>query len=340
MKTVLHLLVGSLVLQSASSCPSIGHYTASTDTTSSHSNSNRTSATFQKRGYPVVKSSVWPNAKITYCFADPNARSKLKSIVPKAWGMWLNAGASAKFEMEEGETTYCTVANRDSYLLISYNDEHKLVTTPGSIAGLGQDGPSMTLDPSDGFGTGKGMSNIAHEIGHAWGLLHEHQRPSLWTRDFGGTGQRNVFAFNCQNLKDYAAIAAKGNDMDRACHYMQSAVTANGGPFSALDMLPDNRGRDSGTADVVDWDSIMIYGSTAGAATANGQLLNTLTKADGTTYGYNTWPSIGDVNTLNTLYADELDPKKMSKLKMYWNKASPKHGLFLSRNKDSSSSCQ
>lgn len=25
------------------------------------------------------------------------------------------------------------------------------------------------------------VANDAHELGHAWGLLHEHQNPAFWT---------------------------------------------------------------------------------------------------------------------------------------------------------------
>lgn len=327
MNRLFQWLIGAILLQFALSCPPEGGFFPI------RRDANKTLA---KRGYRIPKADgVWPEGRITYCFADDTAKVKLGDVVRKAWEMWVIRGTNPQLKMKEGKPDYCATANRNSYLQISYNENGVLTTTPGYAAGFAAEGPSMNLDPRDGFASGSGMGNVAHEIGHAWGLLHEHQRPSLWTEEYGGSAQTNTFHFYCQNLKDYATLAAS-NDMTRPCRSMVAANSINF--FTATNILPDNRGNDMGAPGVVDWDSIMIYGSTAGAATQNGQFLITLTKADGSTFGYNTYPSESDIDTLNSLYEDELSGQKMGRFAALWSKANPKHGVFYKRNKESSCS--
>lgn len=290
-----------------------------------------------KRGYPLEDRihSVWPKGKIIYCF-DPNdngqAKRYLKSVIPKAFKLWQNAGLSNKFTMELGKDSYCNTANRQSYLLVKYNSNHELSTTPGYRTLV--DGPTTNLDPSDDFASGSGVSNIAHELGHAWGLLHEQQRTGLWTKEYGGNAATNMFDFTCENLADYEKVEAKlkekGEDMTTSCHYM--TVAKNNG-FSAFNFLPDVSGIDRGPAGQVDWDSIMIYASVAGAKTVNGQRTNTYVKAsDGSTFGYNKYPSQGDIDALNFLYGLELtDPEKNAPVPL-WKDGSKWKGIFNRKN--------
>lgn len=324
MNRLFQWLIGAILLQFALSCPPEGEFFPI------RRDSN---ATLAKRGYRISKADgLWPEGRIIYCFKDTTAKSKLGKLVRDAWDMWVIRGTNPQLKMVEGTSDYCKNANRESYLLITYNENGILTTTPGYVAGLGDKGPLMNLDPEDGIASGSRYSNVAHEIGHAWGLLHEHQRPSLWTKDYGGTAQTNTFHFYCQNMKDYATLAAS-HDMTRPCRYLRAANEIR---FSALNILPDNKGNDMGVPGVLDWDSIMIYGSTAGAAEPNGQPLNTLTKADGSTFGYNAYPSEADIDTLNNLYEDELSGQKMGRFAALWSRANPKHGVFYKRNKESS----
>jgi hypothetical protein len=120
------------------------------------------------------------------------------------------------------------------------------------------------------------QSNYAHELGHAWGLWHEHQNPNFWkgvdaAQDGEVFGPDNNNNWNCANLIDYASFAsstqqfqqAYGNrlvDIDTLC---KSAALAGAKGFSAAEYLPlaigagipGNNGKGS---DSVDWTSIMI----------------------------------------------------------------------------------
>ncbi|KAJ5153373.1 uncharacterized protein N7482_009851 [Penicillium canariense] len=328
MKSLLQLLIGICLLHYVLSCP---------DPDFDYSSIQQNDGSVQKRGYTLKDRSwnVWPDAKIIYCF-DPTdgglAKRYLKPLIPKAWDLWKAAGLNKQFKMEQGTDDYCTDANRGSYLLVKYNSEGELVTTPGYSASMS----TTILDPSDAIGSGSGVANIAHELGHAWGLLHEHQRVGLWTKDYGGTGATNMFTFTCENMADYEKIEAqrlaKGKDMNLPCHYEAVAKTAR---FIAYNLLPDQDGLDRGPAGEVDWDSIMIYGSTAGSKTVNGQRLNTLVKAsDGSTFGYNQVPSEGDIQTLNWFYTNELGDASKNVPVPFWKTGSKFRGIFNRKNQN------
>ncbi|KAJ5195429.1 uncharacterized protein N7498_008867 [Penicillium cinerascens] len=237
--------------------------------------------------------------------------------------------------MEQGKDAYCNIANRLDYLLIKYNSNGDLVTTPGYSA-IGRFGSTTNLDPSDSIGCGNAVANIAHELGHAWGLLHEHQRTGLWTSEYGGNGATNMFTFLCENMADYEEIEAQrqaeGKSMNLPCRYENIALAAG---FSAYNLLPDRSGHDMGPASEVDWDSIMIYGSIAGSKTVNGQRLNTLVKAsDGSTFGYNQVPSEGDIQAMYWLYDRVLTKPLKSTPVPFWKSASKWKGIFNHKNQN------
>jgi hypothetical protein len=111
------------------------------------------------------------------------------------------------------------------------------------------------------------IANFAHEIGHAFGLMREHQRSELWSTHYGGGGMTNKFIFNCQNLADYEEKVAplQENVQGLVCMQRGSALEAH---FSAHEFLPilspSIRGGSSGGNPDMDIQFIMMYPSNAG----------------------------------------------------------------------------
>jgi len=175
----------------------------------------------------------------------------------------------------------------------------------------------MNFDPSATYGTLDIESNLAHEIGHAWGMVHEHQRPMAWLGGSNGFPDgtaapgAELIEFNCANLADYQVKV--GNDpVSLACG---SATAAQNIGFSAEEILPfSGYGPAVGGGSVqlmsdggpgFDWDSIMLYPSRAGgipnndANNPNDPRAIVMTKAGtGNWWGPNTNPSDGDATRL------------------------------------------
>ncbi|CAG8122954.1 unnamed protein product [Penicillium salamii] len=293
----------------------------------------------EKRAYPLEVAGplgVWPDARITYCFENDEARTNLAHVIPKAFDIWLAAGLNKAFKLEQGTDEECNGDDADDTLLVKYNNQRKLNTINGRIQSKGMKWRSWTtLDPVDGFATGKGVANVAHELGHAFGLGHEHQRPSLWAKNLGGDALdgNEKLHFKCENLADYASAQANSENMDSIC---TSAKNARERKFSALDILPNKFGEEL-KSDPIDWKSIMIYGSDAnGKDDGNGGRAVVLTKKNGDTFGYNTAPSQKDIDAVHTLYQDSLPVLKKKSSTLFWKKGSKFRDMFSKENKQTS----
>lgn len=83
----------------------------------------------------------------------------------------------------------------------------------------------MKFDPDPAAGFGDTVANLAREMGHAFGLVHEHQRP-----DAGKGVPRSSFA--CENLGEHQSYKDRHYDMKDLCSNLNLAANAG---FSAMD---------------------------------------------------------------------------------------------------------
>ena len=284
---------------------------------------------------------TWPDKKIKYCYADATAKQKLRGPLEESmqttWGALRDLG----FSYEEVDLAKCD-KDRINHLKIHYNDQGKLATSIGKHPvddkwnRENPDnqvlGPSMHLSTVEGIGMLDIVANVAHELGHAWGLYHEHQNPNFWVttvEDQFPTGPNDPMwasyngdvqefqpsQFNCRALSDYAEalkraqeLASKGGEYaDITRTFCSSQAHASKVKFSAKDWLPLSHGVPVIADAAFDPDSIMLYPSGAGGlrsgnAGPDGRQ-DVLTRAGGVRMMPNVVPSPMDIERLRVLYS-------------------------------------
>jgi len=311
---------------------------------------NATAHAIAKRYVSIVPSNenrLWPDRTISYCFATDDAKDRLAAKLVAATQLWQNAGLNRnvfKYKLVTEKTgDACTKhKNRSKILVINYSAEGKLETSLGMIAPYdGVEGPRSMLSDSEHVGMLNAVSNIAHELGHAWGLTHEHQNPHFWTPDIAGgrasmvNGPFDTNVFVCTNLKDYDTMQAKlsapdGGGLGGSLAMLtlcQSRAAASHAGFSAAEYLPylENRvkleiTKPNAGDDDVDWASIMLYPTGAGGKgkadpPGNGQALDAndhrapvLMRRNGQKIPINLVPSARDVEGIRLMYDDPTFP--------------------------------
>ncbi len=271
-------------------------------------------STLKKRYFFVTvheKQRVWPDGTIRYCFESPQTKEKVLYTLERARDLWYQEGLpEAQFKLIEVSDAECN-NNRANVLLIKFNDQGRLSTTQGIPAVNANDptdeGPTMNLGDRTDVGMLDVVANYAHELGHAWGLLHEHQNPAFWTSPYSSSGFGGGFHFDCRNLKDYAEVAGRlsSDDMDSACKFQKFAAAAK---FSASEYLPilGADGTGEGVLAEPDLKSLMIYPSGAGAvgpaSPGNDGRADILLTSDGNKILPNLKPTTRDIQGLLKLY--------------------------------------
>lgn len=309
-------------------------------TTPSH-HSQQTPHSIQRRAYYLDTERAgaegrgyWREAKVPYCipgggFFSSAAKKNVQTLIGKGIELWHIQGLPSEiFEFYPADDKLCDLAfsnkagakqARAQVLEVIISKE------PAFWATVGNDGNAqMTVsERSSNEELLPVVSNYAHEIGHVYGLSHEHQRHRVGWIDWDDEGEpdhvpRGYINFNCANLKDYAAFAAsdkkrtnkKGHkfEMPELCRSTSAAYEVN---FAAAQVIPDlqswltvDTSTDEGIQidpDDVDWNSIMAYASIQGARKENGEYLNVYTRLDGTPQPFNRIPSARDVHVIRDI---------------------------------------
>ncbi|RGP81324.1 zinc-dependent metalloprotease [Fusarium longipes] len=262
---------------------------------------------------------LWPEKTLSYAYANDEAAEKLSPIFFQARQYWSQLTVKG-FKYNELTLKKCKLY-RDECLVIHYNDRGVLSSTVGRPpVNPSEDfhGPSMHLSDNARVGNLDIYINAAHELGHAWGLYHEHQNPKHWKIDafddkwpvkvYPAGDQFSPSTFHCENLKDYEKVLAGiKNELDRA-RICTSQQTAEKHDFSAKEWLP-KKVEDKDADKMFDPNSLMLYPSGAGG---KGDVVDgedgrkpVLTYIDGKVIDYRTAPSTADLQKLITIYGNE-----------------------------------
>lgn len=280
---------------------------------------------------------LWPNKKIRYCFEDEN--TVIKGLWQQAIELWAPLMAHG-FSYEKVSDSECE-SQRSTVLRVHYNDKGVLSSTLGipSIDEAANEadpdhaivGPYTRFSDMAGVGQDDIAANVAHELGHVWGLHHEHQNPRWWRLSsehisggwpsLGRNPEETRFqtnGFNCRNLKDYndarARVQAKIDaepddykksilqlDLDRLCI---SQVTANKHGFSAGEWLPLAQTWHLEDDQTFDPQSLMMYPSGAGGTGLGNNRARVMVYKDNTPIPNRIAPSAMDIDRLLTLYGN------------------------------------
>lgn len=154
----------------------------------------------------------WPNNEVRYCFETEADKAALFGNLKDAIDRWWYAGLDQRFyKWTEVSAEECK-AKRSTTLLIKRTNDLGHATTYGFAPADPANynfGPEMELNDGDWGGYDTKVGTFAHEIGHVWGLDHEHQNPNYWRQEdgFAYANKGEVFGkdnFFCQNIIGYS----------------------------------------------------------------------------------------------------------------------------------------
>ncbi|TVY65481.1 hypothetical protein Focb16_v016439 [Fusarium oxysporum f. sp. cubense] len=294
---------------------------------------------------------LWPDKKITYAFADDEAKEKLEGQFRRAVNIWGTLSANG-FKYEAVTPRKCR-SHRSECLLIHYNDQgtfRSSIGIPAVNRRQGAEGPTMHLSDKIEVGNLDTAINTAHEIGHVWGLGHEHQVKEWWGQSDSDekwieylTGEDLMTEdYHCENLQDYEAAKAKleeanaskeDKDKDTLEGLCRIGSIAKKYGFSAMDWVP-LPGLGFQHDDKFDEASLMLYPSGAGGKGRvnlnaedpkdRDQRLPILTFPGGERIPLRECPSSGDIGKLLEIYGTDY----VGTSKLLNDKDSKFRGLF------------
>ncbi|KAK4465899.1 hypothetical protein QBC42DRAFT_168049 [Cladorrhinum samala] len=257
-----------------------------------------------KPGQGTTPTFLWPEKTLSFCFETQAGRDIMIRHLENAITAWVAAGLTSEVyryrEVAEPGESCTSYHERWKTLVIRHNDDGLHVTTVGlwPLDSTKPDyrGPTMDISTRSDVAHLNVLANFAHELGHAWGLYHEHQNPFFWSPPYynlamPGSGDYTplggkVFGdhFDCFALRDYHTAVTKVKNHPRFANdpagmakeiadLCVNAKVARDYGFSAGDWLPllyqaaySSPGvrHMNANSEQVDWDSIMIYASGSG----------------------------------------------------------------------------
>ncbi|KAF4334529.1 zinc-dependent metalloprotease [Fusarium beomiforme] len=222
----------------------------------------------------------WPEKTITYAFNNAQAEEKMEEYLEKAMNDHWNRLKVDGFKYKKLDLSKFR-ARRSECMIIYYNDEGNLATSVGLRAiEQGYEGPYMHLSDRKDVGNLDVAANVAHELGHVWGLWHEHQARRWWglsditeSEKWGGFLTGEIFMtgdYHPENLKDYEEALermakAKGHkskdelseeDVKKLYQDHETAVDYG---FSGKDWMPIVKKGGMDADDNFDENSLMLY---------------------------------------------------------------------------------
>ncbi|OJJ00683.1 hypothetical protein ASPVEDRAFT_149620 [Aspergillus versicolor CBS 583.65] len=211
----------------------------------------------------------WPDKVIPVCFKNPVAKQVLAPFLRKAMDLWYAAGLPESYKLEEASDHRCANQPLEVLMVRLAEKDEPFSTTVGRPRSLrGGDGARMKINLVTDL-LPDVTANIAHELGHSWGLFHEHQTSQFWDLT---TGMPKFFTFNCEALSDFPLHADKTfaqiYSVAGICRNYYTALSFGFGAteFLAIPFATSHLQHMTGVSeDDVDWKSIMLYPSNIGS---------------------------------------------------------------------------